>query len=174
MSCERVQVLMGVPAELDRAERLLLSRHLQDCAACREALLQEERVRAHMAGLRELPLPARLQARLVAIPSAAEAGPAAAVGRWLLTLGLLAGFLAIAGWLLDRPGRPPAPAPTAVEAPAFGGPEAGDPKTPAATDAASAAGDRQQAVSAGAVIDEAGRGIKNGGQASAAGSTPRP
>ena len=45
MSCERVQALMGVSAELDRAERLLLSQHLRDCAACRVAMLDEERLR---------------------------------------------------------------------------------------------------------------------------------
>ena len=83
MSCERVQALMGVSAELDRAERLLLSQHLRDCAACRVAMLDEERVRAYLAGLPELPVPGRLLAGLMAIPTVAQTQPTAALGRWL-------------------------------------------------------------------------------------------
>lgn len=99
---------MGVPAELDRAERLLLSHHLRDCASCREALCEEERVRAFLAGLPELPVPSRLMADLMAIPTAAQARPAATVGRWLLGLGLAIGLWGLAGRLSSRPIPPPA------------------------------------------------------------------
>lgn len=107
---------MGVPAELDRAERLLLSHHLRDCAACREAMFEEERVRAFLAGLPELPVPSRLMADLMAIPTAAQARPAVAVGRWLLGLGLAIGLWGLAGRLIGRP-IPPSAAPAPVAAP---------------------------------------------------------
>lgn len=80
MSCERVQALMGLGDELDRAEQMLLRRHLQDCPACRAAAIQEEQVRAYLARLPELPVPARLQTRLLAIPEAVAAtGPLASL-----------------------------------------------------------------------------------------------
>ena len=137
MSCERVQALMGVSAELDRAERLLLSQHLRDCAACRVAMLDEERVRAYLAGLPELPVPGRLLAGLMAIPTVAQTQPTAALGRWLLVLGLMAtALLGLAGRLLDHP-RSRATAP-AVTLPAIDRPR---PAASVAAGSASAAAD---------------------------------
>lgn len=123
MSCERVQALMGLGDDLDRAEQLLLRRHLQDCPACRAAAIQEEQVRAYLARLPELPVPARLQTRLLAIPEAVAAtGPLAslpALGRipFLVAVALL-GLLGL--WLGLRLRAPDAapfgPAPLSVPA----------------------------------------------------------
>lgn len=111
MSCDRVQALLGVPAELDRAERLLLTRHLRDCADCRTAMLDEERVRSHLAGLPELPVPTRLQAQLMAIPATAPEQAAPVLGRWLLGLGLAIGLVGLTIRLQDSAGPRSLPAP---------------------------------------------------------------
>lgn len=117
MSCDRVQALLGVPAELDRAERLLLTRHLRDCADCRTAMLDEERVRSHLAGLPELPVPARLQAQLMAIPAMAPQQAAPVLGRWLLGLGLAIGLLGLTNRLQGPAGLRPLPAPAGSAVP---------------------------------------------------------
>lgn len=117
MSCDRVQALLGVPAELDRAERLLLTRHLRDCTACRTAMLDEERVRSHLAGLPELPVPARLQAQLMAIPTTAPQQAAPVLGRWLLGLGLAIGLLGLANRLQGPAGLRPLPTPVGTAVP---------------------------------------------------------
>jgi hypothetical protein len=111
MSCDRVQALLGVPAELDRAERLLLTRHLRDCPDCRTAQIDEERVRSHLAGLPELPVPTGLQTRLMAIPKTASQPAAPVLGRWLLALGLAIGLLGLASQLQESANPRPLPVP---------------------------------------------------------------
>lgn len=72
MNCECVDRLLGVYRELDRAERRAIAEHLRDCAACRTAWRDEQRVRAHLQAVPNLEPPRWLEARLLAIPSAAQ------------------------------------------------------------------------------------------------------
>ena len=46
MNCRRVNLLLGVYRQLDRAERRMVDTHLRDCEACRQVWRDERRLRA--------------------------------------------------------------------------------------------------------------------------------
>ncbi len=139
MNCRRVNLLLGVYTQLDRAERRMVDAHLRDCDACRHAWHDELRVRAVLGRIADGAPSAGFEARLRAIATAAPAPPVAGpIGRLATRFSLLVA-VAVGGGLLVGLGQGGAPTPRrpmasgdqvagTVAMPARGGP-AGSPET---------------------------------------------
>ena len=151
MTCARIRRLIGVYRELDRPERRMLAEHLQGCESCRLAWRAEQQVLARLRSIPVLDPPARLEPRLLRIPSLAAPRPRG----WLLPRLLPLALLALGGLLTLGDGRREA-SQAERAAPAELG-RRGTPGLPAAADASAAREVSLAASAAARPVDRQGR-----------------